>query len=133
MLTMSFEEGSTQASAGPTAQAKLENRSPRQPDSMGVLKRKAVIKTGVPDVQAVAVVLHAHPEDRNVLIGLLQTKLANAFTLQVVNRLPAVAQAAARLVPNERLNKKPIRTWGLGGGKPTVCVGTRLPSRAQLL
>ncbi|MBP9087213.1 MAG: hypothetical protein KBG15_13915 [Kofleriaceae bacterium] len=116
---MSFEQGTTKTSAGPTAQAKPENRSPRQPDSMGVLKLKAVIKTGVPDVQAVAVVLHAHPEDRNVLIGLLQTKLGNAFTLQVVNRLPAVAQAAASLVPNERLDKKPIRTWGLGGGNPT--------------
>ena len=86
---------------------------------MGVLKLKAVIKTGVPDVQAVAVVLNAHPEDRNELIMLLQSKLGNAFTLQVVNRLPAVAKSAASLVPNERLDKKPIRTWGLGGGKPT--------------
>jgi hypothetical protein len=116
---MSLEQGTTKVSAGQTAQAKPDARSPKAPDSMGVLKLKAVIKTGVPDVQAVAVVLNAHPEDRNALIMLLQSKLGNAFTLQVVNRLPAVAKSAASLVPNERLDKKPIRTWGLGGGKPT--------------
>lgn len=113
--------GNAKTNAGPTSPKAGEAAGSRgnEPVGLGVLKLKAVLKTGKPNVAAVAVIVNEHPTERNALMGMLQDKLGNGFATDVAKQLPATAKAAASVQPNERVDKKPIRTWNMAGGRPT--------------